>query len=65
MKMEIEVNLLYDAYQDSTEWKVGDILQDICETITNYKTKSGMIRDANGNTAGSWRIFFDIGEPRW
>lgn len=65
MKIEIEVDLLNDAYQDSTEWKVGDHLQDICEIITNYQTKSGMLRDVNGNTTGSWRIFFDIGEPRW
>lgn len=65
MKMEIEIDLTNDAYQRSTEWEVGEVLQDICEIITNYHSRSGMIRDVNGNTTGSWRVFFEKGEPRW
>lgn len=53
MRLNIEINLDNEAYQDTLGWQLGENLQDVIERI-GLGAKSGIVHDTNGNKTGHW-----------
>jgi len=53
MRLNIEINLDNEAYQDTLGWQLGENLQGIIESI-GVGSRSGTIHDTNGNKTGYW-----------
>lgn len=55
MRLNIEINLDNEAYQDTLGWQLGENLQDVIERI-GLGAKSGTVHDTNGNKTGYWMM---------
>lgn len=55
MDMKIQFNMDGDAFFESREFAIREILNSISYRVTEYHTE-GVIKDANGSRIGEWSI---------